>query len=80
MRYCRISPGSTAYCVEKGIVRQFVAMPLGAGYTVEEQLTGAAEHGGMQFVAYPMKAERYEALLREQTGCPWRRPLFLRPA
>ena len=43
-------------------MRQFVAMPLGDGYTVEEQLTGAAVHGGVQLVAYPMKAERYEAL------------------
>ena len=61
-------PWLDGFCVEKGIVHQFVAMPLGAGYTVEEQLTGAVEHGGMQFVAYPMKAERYEALLREQSG------------
>ena len=55
-------PCLDCYCVEKGMVRQFVAMPLGEGYTVEEQLTGAADHGGLQFVAFPMKAERYEAL------------------
>ena len=60
-------PWLDGYCVEKGIVRQFVAMPLGEGYTVEEQLTGAAVHGGLQFVAFPMKAERYEALMSEQT-------------
>jgi hypothetical protein len=24
-------------------------MPLGQGYTVEEQITGKAEHGGLQF-------------------------------
>ncbi len=53
-------PWLDGYCVEKGIIRQFVAMPLGAGYTVEEQLTSAAEHGGVQIVAYPMKAEAYE--------------------
>ena len=35
-------------------------MPLGQGYTAEEQLTGKAEHGGLQLVAYPMKASRYE--------------------
>lgn len=52
------------FCVEKGRVRQFVAMPLGGGYTAEEQLTGAAEHGGVQIVVYPMRAERYEALRR----------------
>ena len=56
-------PWLDGYCIEKGTVRQFVAMPLGEGYTVEEQLTGAAEHGGLQIVAYPMKVERYEELI-----------------
>ncbi len=55
-------PWLDGYCVEKGVVRQFVAMPLGKGYTVEEQLRGAAQHGGLQISAYPMKAERYEEL------------------
>ncbi len=55
-------PWLDGYCVEKGVVRQFVAMPLGDGYTVEEQLTGAARHGGVQIVVYPMKGERYERL------------------
>ena len=53
-------PWLDGYCVEKGVIRQFVAMPLGAGYTAEEQITGEAEHGGLQLVAYPMKAEAYE--------------------
>ena len=61
-------PWLDGYCVEEGVVRQFVAMPLGEGYTVEEQLTGAAVHGGVQLVAYPMKAERYEALRLEWDG------------
>ena len=55
-------PWLDGYCVEEGVIRQFVAMPLGEGYTVEEQLTGAAVHGGLQLVAYPMKAARYEAM------------------
>jgi hypothetical protein len=46
--------------VGQGRVRQFVAMPLGLGYTVEEQLTGRADVGGLQILAYPMKAEAYE--------------------
>ncbi len=29
------------------MIRQFVAMPLGEGYTAEEQLTGEAQHGGL---------------------------------
>ncbi len=53
-------PWLDGYCVEKGIIRQFVAMPLGSGYSVEEQVTGEAEHGGLQIVAYPMKREAYE--------------------
>ena len=55
-------PWLDGFCVAKGLIRQFVAMPLGKGYTAEEQLTGAAEHGGVQIVAYPMKAARYEKM------------------
>src|SRR6516162_6462525 len=49
-------PWLDGYCVKKGIIRQFVAMPLGEGYTAEEQLTDKAEYGGLQIVVYPMKA------------------------
>ncbi len=56
-------PWLDGYCVEKGVIRQFVAMPLDEGYTVEEQLTGAARHGGLQIVVYPMKRERYQRLI-----------------
>jgi hypothetical protein len=55
-------PWLDGFCVEKGVIRQFVAMPLGAGYSAEEQLTGAAEYGGLQIVAYPLKREAYERL------------------
>ena len=57
-------PWLDGYCVKKGVVRQFVAMPLGAGYTAEEQITGEATVGGIQLVAYPLKREIYE---REQS-------------
>src|SRR5262245_43061589 len=53
-------PWLDGFCVKKGLIRQFVAMPLGAGYTAEEQLTGQAEHGGLQIVAYPMRREVFE--------------------
>ena len=53
-------PWLDGYCVEKGVIRQFVAMPLGSGYSAEEQITGKAEHGGLQILAYPMKREIYE--------------------
>lgn len=53
-------PWLDGYCVEKGFIRQFVAMPLGAGYSAEEQITGACEHGGMQVIVYPMKRKVFE--------------------
>jgi hypothetical protein len=53
-------PWLDGYCVKKDIVRQFVAMPLGQGYTAEEQITRKAEWGGIQVVVYPMKREVFE--------------------
>jgi hypothetical protein len=56
-------PWLDGYAVEKGIIRQFVAMPLGEGYSAEEQITGAAAFGGIQLQAFPLKAEaRFEGL------------------
>ena len=55
-------PWLDGFCVRKGIVRQFVAMPLGEGYSAEEQLTGAAEHGGLQIIVYPMKASIHKKM------------------
>jgi hypothetical protein len=42
----------------KGTIRQFVAMPLGMGYTVEGQVTGEEKFGGVQLQAYPAKPGR----------------------
>ncbi len=53
-------PWLDGFCVTKGIIRQFVAMPLGTGYSAEEQITGAAAHGGVQIEVYPMKREVFE--------------------
>lgn len=41
-----------------GTIRQFVAMPLGLGYTVEGQVTGEERHGGVQLQAYRPKPGR----------------------
>ena len=57
-------PWIDGFAISKGIIRQFVAERLGEGFSVEEQLTGKAEFGGLQIFAYPMKAERYNAILR----------------
>ena len=61
-------PWLDGFCVGKGAIRQFVAMPLGRGYTAEEQLTGKAEHGGLQIIVYPMQAARYEAWAKERAA------------
>ncbi len=59
-------PWLDGFCVEKGLIRQFVALPLGSGYSAEEQLTGKAEHGGLQIVAFPLKREVYERIRPRQ--------------
>jgi len=50
-------PWLDGYCIALGQVRQFVAAKLGDGYTVEEQLTGEGQFGGIQLEALPLKAE-----------------------
>lgn len=57
-------PWLDGFCVAKGVIRQFVAMPLGAGYSAEEQITGKGEHGGLQLQAFPLKAEAWERMKR----------------
>ena len=55
-------PWLDGFCVGEGLIRQFVAMPLGEGFTAEEQITGKAEFGGLQICVYPMKKEFYADL------------------
>lgn len=43
-----------------GIIKQFVAMPLGQGYTVEGQVTGKEDFGGIQIMAVPPKDGKLE--------------------
>jgi hypothetical protein len=43
----------------EGYVRQFVAMPLGMGYTVEGQVTGKEEFGGMQIIVFDPKPGKF---------------------
>ncbi|MFG2937183.1 hypothetical protein [Streptomyces sp. NPDC048282] len=60
----------------KGTVRQFVAVPLGLGATVEGQVTGAEVWGGVQLQSFALKAEplaewrRQERLRQERTPAP----------
>ena len=58
-----VSPGQPwldGYCIEKGVIRQFVAMPLDDGYSAEEQITTEARYGGVQIEVFPMKREVFE--------------------
>ncbi len=54
-------PWLDGFAVQKSVTRQVVAMPLGAGYTVEEQLTSEAEWGGIQISVVPLKAHIWRA-------------------
>lgn len=58
-------PWIDGFCVEKGVIRQFVAMPLGSGYTVEEQITNKAENGGLQIAVSPMLRDKFEKFFPE---------------
>lgn len=53
-------PWLDGFFAGKGLIRQFVAMPLGEGFTAEEQITGEGEHGGLQIAVHPMKAAEFD--------------------
>lgn len=53
---CPPQPWLDGFKTGSNIVRQFIAMPLGMGYTVEEQLTGKNEFGGIQIIVFNAKA------------------------
>jgi len=41
----------------KGTIKQFVAMPLGSGYSVEAQVTGEEKFGGIQMIVFDSKED-----------------------
>lgn len=43
----------------EGVVRQFVAMPLGQGYTLEAQVFGAERYGGLQVLVFDSRPGRF---------------------
>jgi hypothetical protein len=58
-----------------GFIRQFVAMPLGMGYTVEGQITGKEEEGGIQIKTFasklpPRRVERFKAYSVDAMAAP----------
>jgi hypothetical protein len=54
-------PWLDGFRVSEGVIRQFVAVPLGKGLTVEHQLTGEENWGGLQLQAFPLSADGYWA-------------------
>jgi hypothetical protein len=54
------------FATQRGTVRQFVATHLGEDYTVEEQLTGKAEWGGLQIMVAPLTPKAYERYSAER--------------
>ncbi|MDQ0790944.1 hypothetical protein [Streptomyces sp. B3I8] len=59
----------------KGTVRQFVAVPLGLGATVEGQVTGEEVWGGIQLQSFPLTPQKLEQWQADQ-----RRPARTSPA
>ena len=57
-------PWLDGFAVSAGVIRQFVAMPLGSGYSAEEQITGRGEHGGLQILVRPMKRDEFDRRFR----------------
>ena len=72
--YCALpdQPWLDGYCVEKGVIRQFVAAPLNEGFTVEEQLTGKGDWGGIQLEAWPLDPKIYwKEELQRRVDAEW---------
>ena len=55
-------------------VRQFVAMPLGSGATVEGQITGTETHGGLQVRVFDPKPGRFPDVAPPESRPPRRPP------
>jgi hypothetical protein len=70
-------PWLDGFNVGKGIVRQFVAMPLGQGYTVEEQIDPESDVGGIQIEAIPMKKEFFEKIQSKRGDLSFAEPYAL---
>ncbi len=56
---CPDQPWLDGINVGEGYIRQFVAMPLGQGYTIEAQLTDKEEFGGIQILVFEPKQARF---------------------
>jgi hypothetical protein len=55
---CPDQPWLDGFNAGDGMIRQFIAMPLGMGYTAEGQLSGEERFGGIQLLAFLAKPGR----------------------
>lgn len=56
---CPVQPWLDGVNAGENFVRQFVAAPLGAQHTVEAQITGKEETGGIQLIVYEPKPGKF---------------------
>lgn len=56
---CPEQPWLDGINVGEGFIRQFVAVPLGLGDTIEAQVTGVEEFGGIQILVYEPKPGKF---------------------
>lgn len=56
---CPDQPWLDGIHTAQGAIRQFVAMPLGRGYTVEASLTGAETRGGIRLTVFEPRPGRF---------------------
>lgn len=62
-------PWLDGIAVGNGRIRQFVAMPLGMGYTVEGQVSGEERFGGIQIKVLAPKAGRFPRVTHTLSEC-----------
>ena len=56
---CPHQPWLDGISVGTGVIRQFVAVPLGEGQTIEGQLSGGQESGGVRILVFEPKPHRF---------------------
>jgi len=64
---------------EQGVIRQFVAWPLGSGRTVEAAVSGEEKHGGIQITVFEPKPRRFPDRPPEKPPTPLDEEGVLRP-
>src|SRR5437773_3367637 len=67
---CPDQPWLDGIKVGSATIRQFVAVPLGRGETIEAQLAGREEFGGMQILVYEPKPGRFPDVPPASTAPP----------